>query len=110
MTVGERIVEARKAKGISQKQLAEMTGIPVQTLLRYEKGGNLSVDSVSKLAKALEMTPSALIGWNTSITAYTHNMVEVLKENGAKNEDILSSFTTRELAEEIGRRSENATI
>ena len=87
MTVGERIVETRKAKGISQKQLAEMTGIPIQTLFRIEKGGNITIANMQKIAEALETTPSLLMGWE--------------QEN--RKEDI-SSFTTQELAEELARR------
>lgn len=90
MTVGEKIVETRKAKGITQKQLAEMAGIPLQTLVRYEKGGNIPVGNTEKIANALETTPSSLLGWE--------------KQPLTSNEEILSSFTTQELAEEIAKR------
>lgn len=89
MTVGERIVETRKAKGISQKQFSEMTGIPIQTLFRIEKNGNATINNMQKIAEALETTPSYLMGW---------------EEKQATNEETLSSFTTQELAEEIARR------
>ena len=38
MTVGERIRAARKAKGLTQKQLGEACGIAEPTIRRYELG------------------------------------------------------------------------
>ena len=106
MTVGERIVETRKAKGISQKQLSEMTGIPIQTLFRIEKGGNVTLGNAQKIAEALETTPAYLMGYEEPKPTVEHaNMVlEVLKESGMSNGEILSLFTTQELAEELARR------
>ncbi len=38
MLLGERIKEARLAKGLTQKQLAEMLNTTDATINRYEKG------------------------------------------------------------------------
>lgn len=108
MTVGERIVEARKSKGITQKALAEMTGIPLQTLVRYEKGANSNIPMgrIDTLAKALETDAFYLMGWEKPVlsTKHTENVLAVLKEHGASNEEMLAPFSTQELAEEIARR------
>lgn len=49
----------RKEKGLTQKQLAEMVGIPIQTLQKYEQKvkniNNANVCTVLKLAQALEV-------------------------------------------------------
>lgn len=37
MTVGERITYYRTLRGISQKQLAEKSGLTRQTIINYEK-------------------------------------------------------------------------
>lgn len=108
MTVGERIVEARKAKGISQKQLAEMAGIPLQTLVRYEKGvsENIPMGRLQAIADALEVVLSVLMGFEKPVptTKHANLVIEVLQESGLSNEEILSSFSTQELLIEIERR------
>ncbi len=47
----------RKEKGLTQKQLAEMVGIPIQTLQKYEQKvkniNNANVCTVINLARAL---------------------------------------------------------
>lgn len=104
MTVGEKIVETRKAKGITQKQLAEMTGIPVQTLVRYEKGGNIPADRMFDITFALETTPARLMGCKPATDENISIVIESLRELGASSGDILAMFSTQELAEEIAKR------
>ena len=54
MTVGERIRAARKAQGLTQKQLGEKCGIAEPTIRRYELGKlNPKPDTLKKIAKAL---------------------------------------------------------
>ena len=38
MTVGEKIRAVRKEKGLSQKDLAEKTGLSIATIQGYEQG------------------------------------------------------------------------
>lgn len=48
----------RKAKGLSQSQLAEMTGLNVRTLQHYEQGSkcfdNANMNTILKVCLALE--------------------------------------------------------
>lgn len=54
MTVGERIRAARKAKGLTQKQLGEACGIAEPTIRRYELGKlNPKYETLQKIAKPL---------------------------------------------------------
>ena len=41
MTIGERIREARTAKGLTQEQLAEKLAVSGRTVSRWETGGSL---------------------------------------------------------------------
>lgn len=63
--LGANIVSIRKSKGITQKELSEKTGIPIQTLVRYEKEQteNIPVSRIEKIASVLGVSPSELIGW-----------------------------------------------
>lgn len=53
--IGERIAEIRKAKGISQAKLAELTGLDSGHIARIELGKySTGVDVLAKIAGALE--------------------------------------------------------
>lgn len=54
MTVGERIKAARKAKGLTQKELGEACGIAESTIRRYELGKlNPKYETLQKIAEPL---------------------------------------------------------
>ena len=57
-----RLVEARLEKGISQSELARMTGTQRSNICRLESGAqNPSLDTVLKIADALGMTASLML-------------------------------------------------
>ena len=59
----ERIVEALKFSGISQKQLAQMLGISESNITNRKKGENLpSVDILFKLCKIFDVSADYLLG------------------------------------------------
>lgn len=51
----------RLSKKISRYHLAQKTGLSYSTLFIIEKGGNLRVSTLYKIAKALEVNPSELL-------------------------------------------------
>ena len=65
MTKGQRILELRESKGISQVDLADRVGILKQTLYKYENDliTNIPSETVEKLAEALGTTPIYIMGW-----------------------------------------------
>lgn len=53
--IGKRIAELRMAKGISQAQLSELTGIAPGNIARIELGKySTGIDILSKIAKAFD--------------------------------------------------------
>lgn len=63
MTVGERIKEIRKEKGISQNRLAKKAGIGQSTLSAIESTTQSpGIETIQLLANALRVTPSFLMG------------------------------------------------
>lgn len=68
MTFGEKVRTARKARGLSQKELALRTGIAVRTIINYETGSRMpkSRDSYVRLAEALDVDLSALMDENAA--------------------------------------------
>lgn len=63
MTVGERIRAARRAKGMTQKELAEKMGTSYVVISQWENGKrNPKLSTLEEIAKALEVPVLALIG------------------------------------------------
>jgi transcriptional regulator with XRE-family HTH domain len=58
---GLRLKELRKAKGISQEELAGETGFELSQIGRIERGEiNTSISHVAAIAKALKIKPDEL--------------------------------------------------
>jgi transcriptional regulator with XRE-family HTH domain len=60
--LGESIKEARIRKGLTQARLAKMAGVSRRHLAALEKGANVSVGILQRVAAVLELTaptPSA---------------------------------------------------
>lgn len=50
------IREARKAKGLTLKEVGLKVGVSESVMSRYEKGGqNLTIETLQKIADALDM-------------------------------------------------------
>jgi transcriptional regulator with XRE-family HTH domain len=61
--MGVRLKALRQARGLSQAQLAKLSGIPKGTLLQWEYGLRTPLlDAALKLADALEITLDELAG------------------------------------------------
>ena len=69
MTIGERIKQARIKKGYSQAELAELLGYKSRSSInKIEKEGrDIPRSSIVKFAKALDVTPAYLMGWEEPI-------------------------------------------
>lgn len=59
--IGQTIRKKRNERGISLRKLGEMTGIPHRSICLWENGGgDIGVESLIKIAEALEVTPNDL--------------------------------------------------
>lgn len=93
--LGENIRTARKAKGLSQQELAVQLNVVRQTISKWEQG--LSVpdsDMLLALSEALEMPVSALLGEGLALSE-----AEKLKTISAKLEVINWQIANRKAAE-----------
>lgn len=65
MEVNERIFEILKEKGITQKELSQMTGIPQSTISDWKrKGKTPGADKIQEVCRVLGISPSELMGEN----------------------------------------------
>ena len=66
MTIGERIRELRKARGMSQEEVAKAIGSTKQSVHKYESGlvSNIPKDKVETMATLFSVKPDYLLGWS----------------------------------------------
>ena len=81
-TVGQRIREYRQKAGKSQVELAKAIGVSKQTLYKYENDiiTNIPSDKIELTAKALDVSPAALMGYRHAMDDQTKKMND--KVNG----------------------------
>ena len=69
VSVGESVRIIRELQGLSQNDLAELTGIPQSTISAIENDRvQLGVERAKVLARALQCHPAVLVfpGWDTN--------------------------------------------
>ena len=72
VSVGESVRILRELQELSQRQLAELSGIPQATISAIENGRvNLGVERAKVLARALKCHPAVLVfpGWEVPFEA-----------------------------------------
>ena len=64
----EKIKLRRLERGLSYQELSDLTGINKSTLQRYETGfiKKVPINQVQIIAKALNVTPGYLMGWENN--------------------------------------------
>lgn len=96
MDHGKKIKAARKAKGLTQKQLGDMLGVTGVTIMRYEK--NLRqprIDQWAAIAKALDINVYEMF----SLDKEASNMKTIRTKTVVKAEDFV--ITPQELLEQL---------
>ena len=63
MTIGAKIKQARKSKGITQEELGKIVGVQKSAIAKYESGRvvNIKRSTLQKIASALNIRPSELV-------------------------------------------------
>lgn len=99
MTIGQKIKELRTELNMSVDELADKLGKNRATIYRYEKGdiGNLPLDVLEPLAKALKTTPAYLMGWEDKEDEDEITIGKLLKKMRTQR-----NMTVDEYAKEIG--------
>lgn len=77
MKIGDLIYERRKYLKLSQERLAKKCGVTGATISRWESGdiGEMKIDKINLLAKALHISPLVLLNENDSLTNDEHDVL-----------------------------------
>ena len=73
MSLGQRIKQARSQKGLTQADLAMLSGVKQQMVSKLETGKSIATADIVKLAHALEVSPEWLQGVAEDPGPYTIN-------------------------------------
>ena len=91
MTVGERIKERRLALNLSQGELAKKVGYKSRSSInKIELARDLPLKKVTKMAVALDCSPSYLMGWDED-----ENVSKLI--NAYEHSDFINSITDNEI-------------
>lgn len=97
MTFGERVKNKRLALGLSQAELAKRSGYGDRfAISKIERGHVVKQSTVVKLAKALGVTPSYLMGW---VDEEGNEIVEETPLERLKRETGVTEFSEEEKKE-----------
>jgi transcriptional regulator with XRE-family HTH domain len=79
-----RLREARELQGLTQKELANASGVSVRSVAGYERGASVRPNTARKLAEALEMKVADLVDDEVLFEASysSENFNEVMNEAG----------------------------
>jgi transcriptional regulator with XRE-family HTH domain len=66
MSIGKRIASAREKRNMTLEEVAQLCETTRQTIFKYENEivTNIPYDKIVLLAKALQVSPSYLFGWD----------------------------------------------
>ena len=89
MTFGQKLIEARKTKGLSQEQLGKIINIDKRIISRYETDKTTpSIDVAKKIAGALEVSLDYLTELDYSLFIHDQEMTKLLRGyDNLKDED-----------------------
>ena len=83
--IGENIRRIRREKKITQKKLAEMTGLTNVVINYYEHGAkNPTIETVRKIAEALGVEPEKLTGEKLTDQKAVKRLFSVFREFGGQ--------------------------
>lgn len=88
MNIGSKIKNIRQEKGLTQKQLAQLTGLSEISIRKYESNSrNPKIENIKKIAKALDIETANLVNWNDLDLEETSELIGELSANPNDSED-----------------------
>lgn len=90
--IGERLRAYRLGKGINADQIAEKLGISRAAVYRIEAGEVVKIETLDKLAVALETTVASLLGVGVEYYSNAVSYFERMRQIEEKSEQVIAHF------------------
>ena len=87
-TIGQKIQARRKQLGMSLNAMGRASGLSATTTKLIERGSNPSVDTLERIAEALETTVVDLISEPKSVSGATDSLVADIQARRLTEEDV----------------------
>ena len=115
MDMSEKIKFYREKRGMTLEELGNKVGVSKSTVLKWETGSiaNMKRDKISKVAKALNVSPAYLMGWvedphgyvqldiSGVVEAITESTMQAIERGEIEIPKYYENEETAELAQEI---------
>ena len=77
MDMGQKIKSLREEKGMTLEELGNIVGVGKSTVRKWETGmiANMKRDKIAKIANALGVEPSYLMGWEDNLNKNSADLV-----------------------------------
>ena len=82
MKIADRVKGMREQAGLSQVNLAQIIGVDVNTVWRWENGRSSPTRSIQKLAQVLNTSTGYLLGETDDPKRYTSRLLELVGTDG----------------------------
>lgn len=80
-TIGNNLYKVRKAKGLTQAEVAEKAELSDRTYADIERGNvTMRVDSLLKICNALHITPNDILVEENDIMVNEQDIVDLIKD------------------------------
>lgn len=104
--VSQRLKEAIKASGLSQREIENITGVPHSAIQRYASGDtdNIPLGRLKLIADAIGTTAEYILGWDKKESPATENgsgQIARLSPNDLKIIELLMSLSESKKVEAI---------
>ena len=88
--VGNKLLEIRKKRGLTQVELAEMAGLADRTYADIERGSaNMRVETALRICEALQITPNEILtAENRSLDAKREEVLKLLQTRSIKEQEV----------------------
>lgn len=95
MTIGERIKEVRKRKGMTRQQLADKIGATKESIYKYETGivKNIPIEKIIDISVEFNLSPDYFLGFPAFESTFE------LKEAAPPSKDIQLSHIFNKLSD-----------
>lgn len=103
MKISDRIKKLRELRGFSQVDLAQIIGVDVNTIWRWENGRSSPVRSIQKLAQALDTSTGYLLGETDDPKRYTSRLLELVGTDGNESSLMVSKHDAPGGSEAVAR-------
>lgn len=104
--VGQRVLQLRKAKGLSRREVSEHSGVSPRYLAQLESGeGNISIGLLKRISIALDRPMEALVAEDEATADDINNLVSLYrKADSATRAQILQQLDPIKLREQKAER------